>query len=119
MRTCSVCKHERRVEIDAALHAGTYTSEIGRRFGFTTPTVTGHRRSGHHLLQPRRASSGPHNARSLLQRILENRDDDEALRSLRLAVRMLPTGERRRLVAELRRRSGRGKGAESILEVAA
>ncbi len=111
MRTCSVCKHERRGEIDAALHAGLYSSEIGRRFGLSKPTVTGHRRSGHHLLQPRRVYTGPHDAASLLRRISDSRGDDEAMRSLRLAVRMLPTGERRILVEELRLRSGRGKVA--------
>ncbi len=106
-KRCSVCASDLREAIDRAIHAGDYTSVIAVRFGFTTPTVTGHRRSGHHLLQPRRVYTGPHTASSLLKKIEECRGDDQALRSLRLAVRMLPTGERRILVEELRRRAGR------------
>lgn len=106
-RTCSVCTSDRRVEIDAAIHRGLFTSEIARRFGFTTPTITGHRRSGHHLLQPRRVSSGPHNASSLLTRIEANLDDPDALAALRIAVGSLAPAEKRVLVAALRRRSGK------------
>lgn len=114
MRTCSVCEHPSREEIDAAIHAGLYSSEIGRLFGFTKPTVTGHRRSGHHLLQPRRVSTGPHTASTLLTRISECRGDHEALQDLRIAVGTLPPEERRRLVEALRSRAGLGKVAEPV-----
>lgn len=114
-KICSVCSHERREEIDFAIHQGLYTSEIGRRFGLTTPTITGHRRSAHHLLlTPRQGSSGPHDAESLLKRIEANLDDHEAMRALRLAVRMLPPEEKRVLVAALRSRAGRSKVAEHV-----
>ncbi len=113
-KPCSVCTSDRREEIDRAIHSGIYTSEIGRLFGFTKPTITGHRRSGHHLLQPRRVSSGPHTAESLLKRIEECLGDDSALKDLRIAVRMLPTGERLLLTQELRRRAGRGKVPEPV-----
>lgn len=107
MRTCSVCKHERRVEIDRAIHAGLYSSKIGRRFNLSKPTVTGHRRSGHHLLQPRRVYTGPHTAESLLARIEESLGDPDALAALRVAASALPAYEKRLFIAELRRRSGR------------
>jgi hypothetical protein len=106
-KPCSVCTSDRREEIDRAIHSGIYTSEIGRLFGFTKPTITGHRRSGHHLLQPRRVSSGPHTARTLLTRISECLGDPDALAALRVAVSALDRAEKRVLLAELRRRSGR------------
>ncbi len=115
-KTCSVCTSDRRVEIDRAIHAGLYTSEIARRFGFTQPTITGHRRSGHHLLQPRRVSSGPHTAESLLKRIEECLGDPDALAALRVAASALPPPEKRVLIAELRRRA---LGVAEHVEVAA
>jgi DNA-binding transcriptional ArsR family regulator len=102
-----------REEIDRDIHRGLYTSVIARRFGLSKPTVTGHRRSGHHLLQPRRVYTGPHTAESLLARIEECRGDDQAMRALRIAVGTLPPGERRLLVEELRRRAG--KDPEPVL----
>ncbi len=104
-KICSVCSHERRVEIDRAIHQGLYTSEIGRLFDLSKPTVTGHRRSGHHLLQPRRVYTGPHTARTLLTRISECLGDPDALAALRVAVSALPPPEKRVLLAELRRRA--------------
>ncbi len=108
-KTCSVCTSDRREEIDRDIHQGLYTSEIARRFGFTTPTITGHRRSGHHLLQPRRVPTGPHTARTLLTRISECLGDPDALAALRVAVSALDRAEKRVLLAELRRRSGKGE----------
>ncbi len=115
-RTCSVCSDSRRLEIDRAIHSGIYTSEIARRFGFSKPTITGHRRSAHHLLQtPRqRDSRQPHTAASLLKRIEANLDDGAALGDLRIAASTLPHGERRLLVQELRLRAGRGVVAEHV-----
>ncbi len=106
-KRCSVCTSDLREEIDAAIHRGLYTSAIAVRFGFTGPTITGHRRSGHHLLQPRRVSTGPHTAASLLKRIEECLGDTAALAALRIAVFALPPPEKRLFIAELRRRSGR------------
>lgn len=109
MRTCSVCNHERRVEIDFRLLAGGTSRAVGEAFGLSKPTITGHRRSGHHLLQSplQRNTRTPHDAASLIQRILENRGDDDAIKDLRIATSMLPHSERRLLVEELRRRAGK------------
>jgi hypothetical protein len=43
----------------------------------------------------------------MLRRIEDLRDDADALQNLRLAVATLPPAERRILIEELRRRSGR------------
>jgi len=107
MRACSVCEHDQREEIDRAIHRGAYSSEIAVSFGLTKPTISGHRRSGHHLLHPRRVSSGPHNAASLLRRIESNLGDPDALAALRIAVSALPAPEKRLLMEGLRSRSGR------------
>jgi hypothetical protein len=118
-KPCSVCTSERREEIDRDIHRGVSTSEIGRRFGFSEPTVKGHRRSAHHLLQtPRQGSTGPHDAESMLKRIEHCLDDGDALADLRIAVFTLPPEEKRVLVAALRSRAGRGKVAEPVLAVA-
>ncbi len=114
-KRCSCCEHPQRVEIDAALLQGGTSRAVGQRFGLSKPTITGHRRSGHHLLQtPRQGAGGPHNAESLLTRIEDLRGDDEAMRSLRLAVSTLPPGERRRLVEGLRLRAGRGEVEQPV-----
>lgn len=104
--TCSVCRHPRREEIDFALHHGDTSRAVGQAFGLSKPTITGHRRSGHHLLQtPRQGASGPHTAASLLTRIEECLDDPEKLRDLRLALTTLPHRERRLLIEGLRLRA--------------
>ncbi len=109
-KSCSCCEHPRRVEIDYAILQGDTSRAVGEAFGLSKPTITGHRRSGHHLLQtPRQGAGGPHDADSLLRRISDCRGDDEALADLRIAVLTLPKVERIILVQELRRRSGRGK----------
>lgn len=120
-KTCSVCRHPRREEIDAALHHGEPTRLASERFALTYPQLKAHRRSAHHVVQtPRQRDTGtPHTAATLLRRISECRGDAEALGALRIAVRTLPTGERRLLVEELRRRAGRGEvGAEPERRVA-
>jgi hypothetical protein len=108
------------VEIDRAIHHGDASRAVGERFGLTKPTVTGHRRSGHHLLQtPRQRNTGtPHTAATLLRRIADSRGDHEAMLDLRLAASTLPHGERRRLIEELRRRAGIGVGAKPVEEAA-
>lgn len=106
-KTCSVCNHPQKVEIDFALHHGDTTRSVGERFGLSKPTITGHRRSGHHRLQTPRRETTPHTAAGLMARIGMNLDDPEKLRDLRLALTTLPMGERRILIEELRRRSGR------------
>ncbi len=106
-RTCSVCSDARREEIDAAIHAGLYTSEIAHSFGLTQPTIAGHRRSAHHRLHPRPVSTGPHDADSLLTRIEEVLGDPAALAALRIAAYALDPAQKRLFIAELRRRSGR------------
>lgn len=108
-KRCSACEHEQRVDLDAALLSGEPTRAVSDRFdGLTHPTVKAHRRSGHPLVgrTPRRRTS-PHNAESLLKKIEANLEDAEAVTDLRLAVLLLPHGERRLLVAALRRRAGR------------
>jgi hypothetical protein len=54
-----------------------------------------------------------HTAESLLKKIEASLDDGDSLRDLRIAAFMLPTGERRILVAELRRRAA-GRVAEHV-----
>ncbi len=118
-KRCSVCEHDLREEIDRAIHRGLYTSEIAHSFGFTPPTIAGHRRSAHHLLHPRPVAGGPHTASSLLKKIEDSLGDTAAVAALRIAAYALPPAERRLFIAELRRRSG--KVAEHIparLEVA-
>lgn len=119
-KTCAVCRHPGRVEIDSALLNGEPTRSVAEAFGLSEPTVKGHRRSAHHLRRSplQRDTRQPHTAASLLARIEECRGDDEALRGLRLAVRMLPPEEKRVLVAALRSRAGRGKVAEPVEEAA-
>lgn len=111
-KNCAVCEHERKIAIDAAIHRGDLTRAVAEAFGLSKPTITGHRRSGHHLLHPRRVDTGPHTARSLLRRIEGCLGDAEQLRDLRLAVLTLPPGERRLLIEGLRLRAGRGKVAQ-------
>ncbi len=118
-RTCSVCSDARREEIDAAIHAGLYTSEIARSFGLTRPTIAGHRRSAHHRLHPRRVAGGPHTASSLLTRIEDSLGDTVAVAALRIAAYALPPAERRLFIAELRRRSGKVAAREPARRVAA
>lgn len=114
-KSCSVCNHERRVEIDFALLQGEKTRLVSERFGLTYPAVKAHRRSAHHVVQtPRQGSTGPHTADTLLKRIEACLDDHDALADLRVAASALPHGERRRLVEALRSLAGRGEGGASI-----
>lgn len=108
-KTCSVCEHELRTEIDAAIVQGGTSRAVAERFGLSKPTITGHRRSGHHHLQTphQRDTATPHDAASLLRRIEECRGDHEAIGGLRIAVSALPAAEKRLFIAGLRRRAGR------------
>lgn len=116
-KRCSCCDHPQKVDLDFAILQGDTSRAVGEAFGLSKPTITGHRRSGHHLLQtPRQGAGGPHDADSLLRRIEDLRGDHDALRDLRLAVATLRPGERSILIEELRRRAVRVEVAQEPVE---
>jgi hypothetical protein len=98
-----------REEIDYAILQGGTSRAVGEAFGLSKPTITGHRRSGHHLRRSplQRDTRTPHDASTLLTRISECRGDHEALQDLRLAASTLQPVEKRILIAELRMRAGK------------
>jgi transposase len=98
MRTCSVCRHERRKEINFQLVAGTPYRDIAERFGVTKSSLSRH--AAEHLpkaleRQKRRQEEGE--AQSLLVRlqqlsaevraILETADPDPEI-ALRAVARL-------------------------------
>ncbi len=70
-RTCSLCRHERRAEIDAALMAGLSNRTISKQFEITDSAVQRHRSHLPRALAPANRAAEVTRADSLLEKLAE------------------------------------------------